>query len=243
MDVTNATVFITGANRGLGLAFAREARNRGAAKIYAGMRSASDFGEPGLIPVTIDVTDRASIAAAAELTADTTLLINNAGTAALIDGPLASDFEEQSKRCGYKRLFDINYYGLARVTQAFEQTLSSKPHAGIINVLSDIVWLPRPYLAPYAASKAAAWSYTNQLRFHLRDRGIEVLGLHVGFVDTDLTNGIDVPKSSPEDVVRKTYDALAAGESEIMADQGTALLKSTLAAAVPGYITPPPGLI
>ncbi|MQB40962.1 SDR family oxidoreductase [Rhizobium sp. ICMP 5592] len=237
MDVKNATVFITGANRGLGLAFAREAHRRGAKKVYAGMRNTSGFDEPGVIPVRIDVTDPASIATAAEIASDTTLLINNAGTAALIDGPLASDFEAQSKQ-----LFDINYYGMARVTQAFEQILSSKQHAAIINVLSDIVWLPRPYLTPYAASKAAAWSYTNQLRFHLRDRGIEVLGLHVGFVDTDLTNGIDVPKSSPQDVVRKTYDALAAGKSEVMADQGTVLLKSTLSAEVPGYITPPPGL-
>ena len=238
MDVNNATVFITGANRGLGLAFAREALRRGAKKVYAGMRNTSGFDEPGASPVRIDVTDPVSIAAAAEIAGDTTLLINNAGTAALIDGPLASDFEVQSKQ-----LFDINYYGVARVTQAFDRILSSKQHAAIINVLSDIVWLPRPYLTPYAASKAAAWSYTNQLRFHLRDRGIEVLGLHVGFVDTDLTNGIDVPKSSPQDVVRKTYDALAAGKSEVMADQGTALLKSTLAADVPGYIIPPVGLI
>jgi len=237
MDVTNTTVFITGANRGLGLAFAREAHRRGAKKVYAGMRNTNGFDEPGIIPVRIDVTDKASIAEAAELAADTDLLINNAGIAALIDGPLATDVEEQSQR-----LFDTNYYGVVRVTQAFEQILSAKPRAAIINVLSDIVWLPRPILTPYAASKAAAWSFTNQLRFHLQDRGIQVLGLHVGFVDTDLTNGIDVPKASPEDVVRQTYEALAAGKSEIMADQGTALLKSTLAAEVPGYITPPAGL-
>ena len=108
-------------------------------------------------------------------------------------------------------------------------------------MLSDIVWLPRPILAPYAASKAAAWSYTNQLRFHLRERGVQVLGLHVGFIDTDLTNGIDVPKADPADVVNQTYDALAAGKSEVMADKGTEALKRTLAAEQPGYITPPQG--
>ncbi|QPF88184.1 SDR family NAD(P)-dependent oxidoreductase [Bradyrhizobium genosp. L] len=237
MDVTNATVFITGANRGLGLAFAREARLRGAKKVYAGVRNTGGFQEPGITPIRIDVTDKASIAAAAELAADTTLLINNAGIAALIDGPLAPDVEAQSIR-----MFETNYYGVVRVTQAFERTLLAKPHAAIINVLSDIVWLPRPYLTPYAASKTAAWSFTNQLRFHLRERGVQVLGLHVGFMDTDLTNGIDVAKASPEDVVRQTYDALAAGKSEIMADKGTAVLKGTLAAEVPGYITPPPGL-
>jgi NAD(P)-dependent dehydrogenase (short-subunit alcohol dehydrogenase family) len=237
MDIKNAIVFITGANRGLGLAFAREARRRGAAKIYAGMRNTDGFNEPGIIPVRIDVTDPGSIAAAAKLAADTTLLVNNAGIAALIDSPLSADVEAQSAR-----MFDTNYYGVVRVTQAFEPNLSAKPNTAIINVLSDIVWLPRPILTPYAASKAAAWSYTNQLRFHLRERGVQVLGLHVGFVDTDLTNGIDVPKASPEDVVRQTYDALVAGKSEVMADKGTSVLKSTLAAEVPGYITPPPGL-
>lgn len=236
MDIKNATVFITGANRGLGLAFAREARRRGAAKVYAGMRKTDGFNEPGIIPVKIDVTDPASISAAAKLAADTTVLINNAGIAALIDGPLSSDVVAQSAR-----MFDTNYYGVVRVTQAFEPILSTKPNAAIVNVLSDIVWLPRPILTPYAASKAAAWSYTNQLRFHLRERSVQVLGLHVGFVDTDLTNGIDVPKANPEDVVRQTYDALAAGKSEVMADTGTTVLKSTLAAEEPGYITPPQG--
>jgi NAD(P)-dependent dehydrogenase (short-subunit alcohol dehydrogenase family) len=237
MDIKNATVFITGANRGLGLAFAREARRRGAAKVYAGMRNTDGFNEPGMIPVKIDVTDLASINAAAKIANDTTLLVNNAGIAALIDGPLSADVVAQSAR-----MFDTNYYGVVRVTQAFEPILSAKPDTAIINVLSDIVWLPRPILTPYAASKAAAWSYTNQLRLHLRERGIQVLGLHVGFVDTDLTNGIDVPKASPEDVVRQTYDALIAGKSEVMADKGTVVLKGTLAAEVPGYITPPPGL-
>jgi NAD(P)-dependent dehydrogenase (short-subunit alcohol dehydrogenase family) len=238
MDIANSTVFITGANRGLGLAFAREARRRGAAKIYAGMRNTAGFNEPDIIPIRIDVTDKASIAAAAGLAADTTLLINNAGIAELIDGPLSGDVEEQSQR-----LFDVNYHGVVRVTRAFEPILSAQPQAAIINVLSDIVWLPRPILTPYAASKAAAWSYTNQLRFHLREKGIQVLGLHVGFVDTDLTDGIDVPKASPQDVVRQTYDALAAGRSEVMADRGTTVLKSTLSADVPGYITPPEGVI
>src|SRR5262249_42143974 len=147
MDVKNATVFITGANRGLGLAFAREARRRGATKVYAGMRNTSSFEEPDIIPVRIDVTDAASIAAAAKLAADTTLLVNNAGIAALIDGPLAADVAAQSAR-----MFDTNYYGVVRVTQAFEQILLAKPHAAIVNVLSDIVWLPRPFLTPYAAS-------------------------------------------------------------------------------------------
>ncbi|MDL2406842.1 SDR family oxidoreductase [Rhizobium calliandrae] len=237
MDVAKNTVFVTGASRGLGLAFAREAVRRGATKVYAGMRNIEGFNEPGIIPVKIDVTDKASIAAAAALATDTNILVNNAGIAALIDGPLSGDVEEQSKH-----LFDTNYYGVVRVTQAFEQALSNKAQAAIINVLSDIVWLPRPILTPYAASKAAAWSFTNQLRHHLLERGIKVLGLHVGFLDTDLTKGIDVPKADPQDVVRQTYDALAAGKSEVMADHGTKVLKTTLSDEQPGYIHLPEGM-
>ncbi len=237
MDIANTTVFITGANRGLGLAFAREAVRRGAAKVYAGMRNVEGFDEPNVIPVKIDVTDKSSIEAAAKIAADTNILVNNAGIAALIDGPLSAEAEEQSKR-----IFDTNYYGVLRVTQAFEPILSSKAQAAIVNVLSDIVWLPRPILAPYAASKAAAWSFTNQLRHHLLERGIKVLGLHVGFLDTDLTKGIDVPKTDPQDVARQTFDALTAGKDEVMADEGTRLLKSTLADEKPGYINLPQGL-
>jgi NAD(P)-dependent dehydrogenase (short-subunit alcohol dehydrogenase family) len=237
MDIAKSTVFITGANRGLGLAFAREAVHRGAAMVYAGMRNTDGFNEPGITPVKIDVTDKTSIAAAVKLAADTNILINNAGIASLIEGPLAADAEEQSQR-----MFDVNYYGVVRVSQAFEPILSSHANAAIINVLSDVVWLPRPILAPYAASKAAAWSFTNQLRHYLLDRGVQVLGLHVGFVDTDLTKGIDVPKSSPDDVVRQTFDALLAGKSEIIADAGTRVLKSTLSAEIPGYITLPEGM-
>src|ERR1700741_575419 len=128
MDIENATVFVTGANRGLGLAFAREALRRGAKKVYAGMRNTNGFEVPGIIPVKIDVTNVASIAAAAEPAADTDLLINNAGIAALIEGPLAGDVESQSAR-----MFDTNYYGVVRVTQAFEEALSAKPRAAIIN--------------------------------------------------------------------------------------------------------------
>ena len=200
------------------------------------MRNTSGFDEPGVVPVRIDVTDPASIAEAAKLAADTTLLVNNAGIAALIDGRWRPTWKRNPPACS------IRTTTAWCASQAFEPILAARPHAAIINVLSDIVWLPRPYLAPYAASKAAAWSYTNQLRLSLHERGIQILGLHVGFVDTDLTHGIDVPKASPEDVVRQTYDALALGKSEVMADKGTALLKSTLAAEIPGYITPPAGL-
>jgi NAD(P)-dependent dehydrogenase (short-subunit alcohol dehydrogenase family) len=233
MNLKGSVVFVTGANRGLGLAFAKAALSRGAAKVYAGMRSTQGFKEPGLVPIQIDVTDQASVAAAAASCQDVTLLINNAGIAAIIDSPLSADMESLSRR-----LLETNYYGVVRVTQAFSPALTRNGPAGIINVLSDVSWLPKPVLTPYSDTKAAAWSYTNHVRVYLKEQNIQVLGLHVGFVDTDLSKGVTEPKARPEDVVRDTFDALEAGKSEIMADVGTRALKRSLSNEVPGYIDP-----
>jgi NAD(P)-dependent dehydrogenase (short-subunit alcohol dehydrogenase family) len=233
MKIENAVVFVTGASRGLGLAFAREALARGAAKVYAGVRNPSAFDEPGVVPVALDVTDQASVESAAKAAPDVTVLINNAGIAEISGSPLADCAEDHARR-----LFETNYYGLMRVTRAFERLLPGDGSGAIVNVLSDVTWRAVPMLAPYSASKAAAWSYTNNVRAQLKERDIQVLGLHVGFVDTDLTKDFDVPKAHPVDVVRQTYDALEAGKSEVLADEGSLSLKRTLSLAVPGYIDP-----
>lgn len=233
MKIENSIVFVTGASRGLGLAFAREALRRGAAKVYAGVRRPENFNEPGIIPVRLDVTDPESIAAAAKIASDTTVLVNNAGVAEVSESPFADNVEEQARR-----IFETNYYGVMRTTRAFEASLPSNGNGAVINVLSDVTWRAVPILTPYSASKAAAWSYTNNIRVHLKSRNISVVGLHVGFIDTDLTQGFDVPKANPVDVVRQTYDALEAGESEVLADAGSRELKQTLSAARPGYIAP-----
>jgi NAD(P)-dependent dehydrogenase (short-subunit alcohol dehydrogenase family) len=233
MKIKNSVVFVTGASRGLGLAFAREALARGAAKVYAGVRNPEGFAEPGIIPVKLDVTDPASVLAAAKIASDVTLLVNNAGIAEVSESPLAADVEAQARR-----LLETNFYGVMRTTSAFQSSLPGDGNGGVINVLSDVTWRTVPILAPYSASKAAAWSYTNNIRVHLKERNIHVVGLHVGFVDTDLTKGFDVPKANPVDVVRQAYDALEAGESEVLADAGSRELKQTLSLAVPGYIDP-----
>lgn len=233
MKIRNSIVFVTGASRGLGLAFAREALARGAAKVYAGVRRPENFNEPGIIPVKLDVTDSESVKAAAKIASDVTLLVNNAGIAEVSESPFADNVEEQARR-----IFETNYYGVMRTTSAFQPSLPSDGNGGVINVLSDVTWRVVPILTPYSASKAAAWSYTNNVRAHLRNRNIGVVGVHVGFVDTDLTQGFDVPKADPLDVVRRTYDALEAGESEVLADAGSRELKQTLSSARSGYIAP-----
>lgn len=170
---------------------------------------------------------------AARIASDVTLLVNNAGIAEITESQFSETAEEQARR-----IFETNYYGLMRTTRSFEPSLPSDGTGGIINVLSDVTWRTVPILGPYSASKATAWSYTNNIRAHLKERSIGVVGLHVGFVDTDLTRDFDVPKADPVDVVRQSYDALEAGESEVLANSGTRALKQTLSSKVPAYIDP-----
>ncbi|MFY1664285.1 SDR family oxidoreductase [Pseudomonas sp. Pseu.R1] len=234
MNISGSVVFVTGASRGLGLAFVKEAVARGAKKVYAGVRNPAAFDVPGVIAVKLDVTDEASVRAAAQHCQDTTLLVNNAGIASVMQGPLDQNMIELSQH-----LMDTNYYGVIRVSQAFAPILAANGGGGIINVLSDVTWLSIPLLAAYAATKSAAWSFTNALRLQVRGDNTQVVGLHVGFIDTDLTQGFDVPKSTPKAVVDSAYETLEAGGFEALADEGSRYIKSTLSSADAVYFNPP----
>ena len=233
MKVKDAVVFVTGANRGIGLAFARQALAFGAAKVYAGMRNPTGFAEPGLTPVTLDVTHQATIDAAVRQAGDATILINNAGIAGQVQDALDDRVEDLSRT-----IFEVNYYGLIRTTKAFAPVLGRGGQSAVINVLSVASWNPAPVLTPYAISKSAAWGYTNHVRLALKAQNTAVLGLHVGFVDTDLTRHLDSAKADPNDVARQTLEALEAGRSEVMADAKSRAAKASLSAELPAYLDP-----
>ncbi len=222
MKLKDSTVFITGANRGLGLEFARQALARGARKVYAGARDPSTVTLPGVIPVQLDVNDAAQVAAAAAACGDVTLVINNAGIADL-KGVLADDSIAITQR-----MMETNLYGVMRVSQAFAPVLGKNGGGGLLNVLSVSSWLSAPVLAAYSISKAAAWSATNALRNEMREQHTQVLGLHVGFIDTDMTHGFDAEKLSPEFVVSRTFESLEAGASEVSVGDWTQAIKRGL---------------
>ena len=234
MDIKNSVAFVTGANRGLGLAFAQELLARGARKVYAGMRNIDDVDIPGVIPVRLDVTDMKSVARAAAECGDTTLLVNNAGIARMLDSTLNPAILEMARD-----LFDTNYYGVIRVTQAFAPVLEANGEGAIVNVLSDAVWIARPFLSAYSASKAAAWSYTNALRVELRDKGIRVQAVHVGFLDTDMTHGFDMKKTSPAVVAQCSLDGVRDRLDEVIVDESTVALKASLGGSEAQYLNPP----
>lgn len=230
MKLANATVLITGANRGIGLAFARAALARGARKVYAAARNPARITLPGVEAVQLDVTQPQDVAAAAQRCGDVTLLINNAGIAAVGD-LLAADAIDSARM-----QLETNFLGPLRLAQAFAPALARHGGGAIVNVLSVLSWISVPQLGAYSASKAAAWAMTNALRNELRAQHTQVLGLHMGYVDTDMTSGFDVAKSSPDEVVRLTLDALEAGAEEVLADDLARHVKQSLSAEPGVYL-------
>ena len=133
---------------------------------------------------------------------------------------------------------ETNFFGPLLTARAFAPVLAANRGGAIINVLSVASWINRPLLGVYGATKSAAWALTNGLRHELREQGTQVLGMHMGFVATDLTRGIDMPKSTPEEVVRRTLDALEAGAEEVLADELTRQVKQGLSAEPAVYLAP-----
>lgn len=229
MQLKNAVVFVTGANRGLGRAFAEAALAAGAAKVYAAARDPSTIDLPGVVPVALDVTDDAQVAAAAAQFGDVTLLINNAGISQG-SGVLAADAIATARRH-----FETNVFGVWALTQAFAPVLQANGGGAVLNVLSVLSWLTLPGLTPYSASKSAAWALSNGLRAELKAQDTQVTSLHVGYMDTDMTRGLDAPKSAPADVARLALQGVEAGAFEVLADDVSRQVKQSLSGATPAY--------
>ena len=230
MNIQNAVVLITGANRGIGLAFARELLARGARKVYAAARDPATVTLPGAQALQLDVTQPEQVAAAAKLATDVTLVINNAGIAQ------PGGFLTEGSDAVTRRIFETNFFGVLNVSQAFAPVLKANGGGALVNVLSVASWVNGGELAAYSASKAAAWSLTNSLRHELAAQRTQVLGLHMAYVDTDLTRGFDVPKSSANDIVARALDGLEAGQHEVLADALTQQVKKGLTAPIPSYL-------
>jgi NAD(P)-dependent dehydrogenase (short-subunit alcohol dehydrogenase family) len=221
MQINGATALVTGANRGLGRRFAQALLDRGAAKVYAAARNPSSVDLPGVIPVRLDITDPAQVAAAAELAGDVDLLINNAGTftgAAILDGDFADVRLEM----------ETHYFGTLSMTRAFAPVLAANGGGALVNVLSVASWTTTPDFGAYSAAKAAALSLTNAVRLALADQKTLVTALHVGFLDTDMAARVTAPKSDPLVIAHRTLDGVEAGEPEVVADEVSRQVRAAL---------------
>jgi len=219
MNIVGSTALVTGANRGLGARLVAELLAGGAAKVYATARNPQTIAptaaaDPRVHTLALDVTDQASVDAAAQVASDLNLLINNAGVLGF-GSALNGDIDL------FGRDMHTNYLGTVRVTRAFVPVLESNGPAAIANVLTLIALAPVGPMAGYSASKAAAHSFTQALRAEVRSRGIDVVGAYPGGIDTDMLAGVDADKAVPEEVARRIVAGIAAGDDVVWPDDAS----------------------
>jgi NAD(P)-dependent dehydrogenase (short-subunit alcohol dehydrogenase family) len=224
MDITGKTALVTGANRGLGRHLATQLRDRGAT-VYAAARDPQAVDLAGVTPIALDITDPASIAAAEQAASGVAILVNNAGSqtrSSLLTGDLAA----------IRLDMDTIFFGTLAVTRAFAPQLAAQGSSAVLNILSGLSWLSIPRSGAYCAAKSAEWSLTNALRLELAPQGTRVTALHVGYMDTDMTRSLDVPKSDPAAIATLAIDGIQAGDAEIIADETSKHVMAELSAGV-----------
>ena len=207
------TALVTGANRGLGLEFVNQLLERGVSKVYAAARDpeAIVVADSRVVPLQLDVTDGDSVARAAEVADDVSVVVNNAGI--LAAAPVLNHDTSQ-----LRRELEVNLFGPLAVTAAFADSIAER--AGVVvNVASILSWLALG--GSYSVSKSALWSATDSMRLELGPRGVQVVGVYMGYVDTDMAAGVDAPKTAPAEVVRQVLDGIEAGALEVIADDMT----------------------
>ena len=226
MDINGKTALVTGANRGLGRHLAAQLRDRGAT-VYAAARHPATVDLPGVTPVALDITDPASVAAAAATTNGVAILVNNAGSStgsSLLTGD-PTDIRLE---------MDTHFFGTLAVIRAFAPQLAEQENSAVLNILSALSWLTFPSTGAYCAAKSAEWSLTNALRLELAPQGTRVSSLHVGYMDTDMTRNVDAPKSDPAVIAKLAIDGIEAGDAEIIADEVSQRVQAGLSFGVAG---------
>jgi len=217
----NKTIFLTGANGGLGKAFIKELISLNPKKIYCAARDLKTLDDikdldQCIETVQLDITDKNSIKNAVSKVENLDILINNAGTNS------------------NQRLFDenftdieINLKGTMNLTKAFFEKLKHS-NAKVINISSIVALINLPVMADYCISKSALHSFTQALRAELEQFGCEVYEVLPGAIETRMTEGMPIPKAKPEDIVKAIFEAVDKKELEIFPDEFSKMIKQRL---------------
>jgi NAD(P)-dependent dehydrogenase (short-subunit alcohol dehydrogenase family) len=229
VKIAGSVALVTGGQRGIGKAFADELLARGAAKVYVTAREPKPTDNPRLVVLPLELTDDASVAALVASVSDVSIVINNAGAGG--SGPLlVSDVES------VKALFDTNVVGPIRIAQAFAPQLKANGGGALVDIHSALSWAAGA--GAYGATKAAYWSVTNTLRMELAGQNTLVVGVHLGYTDTDLTKHISAPKIAPGVVAIAALDGVEAGSTEVLVDDVSRHFKGALSGPVEGLELP-----
>lgn len=207
--IKGSVVFITGATGGVAQALIAALTARGAAKIYAATRDTAGIAASGIVvPIKMDVTSDSDVSQVAAMATDVTMLINNAGINHNTGFMLAPDLEIAREE------IEINYLAPLRVTRAFAPILVANGGV-VLNMLTILARVSLPFMGSYCASKAAALSLTQGLRADLGPKGMRVVAVLPGAIDTRMTAMLSIPKMSPEAAAAEILDGFEAGEEDI----------------------------
>ena len=232
MKIHGCVVLVTGANRGLGQAFIKALQDAGASKIYAAARNPETVTPAhGVIPIKLDITNPEDILNIVAECSDINILINNAGISLY-----SSNLFDPNSLTNLRKEIETNVFGTFALIQAFASVLAANGGGAILNVLSALSWVSLKGVETYSASKSAIWSLTNGLRHVLAEQGTQLVGLHVGFMDTDMTKELSVAKAKPLNVARQALLGIENGESEVLADTTSIELKQALSTGI--YLQP-----
>ncbi|WP_171171923.1 SDR family NAD(P)-dependent oxidoreductase [Streptomyces sp. I05A-00742] len=228
MRIQDAVVLVTGANRGIGRALVAGFLERGAARVHAAARDPRTLeglvgqgaGAAGrVVPLALDITDPAAVAAAAEAASEVNLLVNNAGLHAM-GHVLDMDLES------VEAVMRTNWLGTLRMLRAFAPVVERNGGGAIVNVISVGAFAGTPQLGPYPASKAALNMLTQAVREDLAPRGISVHAVFPGPVETDMLRyavehlpGIgSYTAATADEAAAAILDGIEAGADEIFPD-------------------------
>ncbi|MCU1398458.1 MAG: short-chain dehydrogenase [Acidimicrobiales bacterium] len=208
-----SVALVTGGNRGIGRAFVDELLARGASRVYMGSRHPVDDLPDGVELVRLDVTDPASVAAAAQACPDVTVLVNNAGLHArtrlvLIDDPDAA-----------RREMEVNFFGVLSMIRAFAPILAANGGGAIVNVSSIAGAIPTAFMGGYSPSKAAGMFLSCIARAELEPNGTTVTSLVVGSVETRMSDHVEGEKEQPATIAKIGLSAMGRGERTVDTDQ------------------------
>jgi NAD(P)-dependent dehydrogenase (short-subunit alcohol dehydrogenase family) len=222
MNIFSSIAKVTGADRGLGRAFARELVSRGADKVHGASRNPASVTEPDVTPIALDVTDSDRIVEIEQKCQDVNVLANSTG---LIE---ASSFIDAPCSDAARLEMDTNCFGPLSMRRAFAPAVAANGGGAIVDMLSGTSFYTNPLDAFYGDSKAAEWPLTNGVRIELAHQGTLAVVVQASFIDTDMAAETNEPKISPQSVVQQAFDAVEAGKIEVLADERSRFVKKSL---------------